>query len=534
MVSSQENLDWQLRYFSLHPEQAGESLGRIFDEDPFQFLAMSYERLRRAKDGGTEAIVLVSFLLKRGQFQWFLSGSSKLTVAESVMLANLALRVDTDFDLTLARWLLEAKEASEQERLLAILCQVQLRPEVVRTLSGLMKSSNPRIRSRVAYLLTGVDPDGPWLDQALRDGDARTRANAIEALSKSKRADAAGLLEAAAQDPHHRVRGNALLGLYRRGLVSSLAPTAELLASEDPLERRAGLWLVEMTGDPRWSCWIATMIAKSEAEGRRRCLKALAAMRQRRERVMSSPEVKLDLGPVKEMAPGWRELRLGLAHPVRALDVVLEEDGELVHEYEVETVEGASDFWFWVPENLDVAEAPGVRVMRYAPRPRAGGPVKKARKAAEFRMLGVAIADEVAEEIVEEEVLEELPGLAQRLEQDLTDDPPPFTCFVVVWLGGDLDEKLFHAFIEEARTRKWPFHVVGPDVKTFRKLVESTGGELHVAKNPEVAKDHLARLRRLMTASYLIRYQSVNPGAETLRVKLMSDTGHGEGEAKLR
>ena len=543
MVSAQDNLDWQLRYFTLGPEQASKELSRLYDADQFQFLAMAYERLKKAKDRSPETIVLVSFLMKKGQLRWFLSGTSKLTVAESAELANLAYRVDGEFDATLAEWLMDgsAEGEKERERLLAILCQVKLRPEVVRRLAPLIEDGNARVRSKVAYLLTGVDPDGPWLDRALRDDDARTRANAIEALGMSGRGDALALLEAAAQDPHHRVRGNALLGLYRRGQVSCLGPTAELLRSEDPVARRAGLWLVEMTGDPRYAGEIGGMIARSEPEARRRCLKALTAMRQRRDKVMAGPELELELGAVTEMAPGWREFRLGLKHPLKPLELVLEEGGELVNEYEVETVDGSSQFWYWVPEKLGISEEPGVRILRYCPRPKVGGgpvAVKRRRNpAAEFRMLGVKITDETAVEVAgaeEPELLEDLPGLAQRLEQDMAEAPPAFTCFVVVWLGGELDEKVFGTFVEQARERKWAFHVVGPDVKLFRSLTESTGGELHVAKNSEVALDHLVRLKRLMTASYRVQYQSVNPGAERLKVRVMAETGHGEAEVELR
>jgi hypothetical protein len=138
-----------------------------------------------------------------------------------------------------------------------------------------------RVSALAATLVKGLGGDGSpgaaeVLEAALRAGDARVRANAVEAMAdRARRAeiacDRARVVEVLLDhtlDAHHRVRANATRGLLQLGLAtarpggaSSAGPIVELRGAElvgparralaqmlddaRPMHRVAGLWLAE-------------------------------------------------------------------------------------------------------------------------------------------------------------------------------------------------------------------------------------------------------------------------------------------------
>lgn len=93
------------------------------------------------------------------------------------------------------------------------------------------------------------------LSAAIADHDDRVRANAVDGLAREARRGSAAspLLVELKNDPHHRVRANALRGLiWSEGASSAHEPGTELVAGmlgdHRPLHRLAGVWLCE-----RWA-----------------------------------------------------------------------------------------------------------------------------------------------------------------------------------------------------------------------------------------------------------------------------------------
>ena len=90
------------------------------------------------------------------------------------------------------------------------------------------------------------------MQQQLRDDTARVRANAIEGLWDVQVEGLEELLHSALRDPNHRVAANAALALYKIGDPAAVANFYGMLRRPDEMFRRAALWAVGQTRDPRF------------------------------------------------------------------------------------------------------------------------------------------------------------------------------------------------------------------------------------------------------------------------------------------
>lgn len=95
-----------------------------------------------------------------------------------------------------------------------------------------MRSHDPFVRSKAAALIGGALRNSGWFEKLLGDPDARTRANAIEALWGSDWPVAPSLFERALRDPHHRVVANAIIGLFLSGSRDQAASHLSQMAAD--------------------------------------------------------------------------------------------------------------------------------------------------------------------------------------------------------------------------------------------------------------------------------------------------------------
>lgn len=132
-------------------------------------------------------------------------------------------------------------------------------------LHELAQHPDVRVRSRAAKLHCELRPNKRLIERGMSSEDARVRASAVEALTShaAELDDAKALFHAALQDKHHRVVGNALVGLYTMGETEVLYEMIKLCSHKDYLFRAAAAWamgfvkdvraipaLRELTGDP--------------------------------------------------------------------------------------------------------------------------------------------------------------------------------------------------------------------------------------------------------------------------------------------
>src|SRR5947209_1769434 len=86
--------------------------------------------------------------------------------------------------------------------------------EPISRIVQLFRASDPRARSKLARIAGRYVDHRLFLKKRLEDKDDRVRANVVESLWGVNGDFVRVLLRGAAADPSHRVRMNALLGLY--------------------------------------------------------------------------------------------------------------------------------------------------------------------------------------------------------------------------------------------------------------------------------------------------------------------------------
>jgi hypothetical protein len=143
-------------------------------------------------------------------------------------------------------------------------------------LRKLCDHADRRVKSRAVRLLCEVRPNKAMVERQLLSSDARVRANAIEALWYARTPEANALFQAAANDPNHRVVGNALIGLHLQGNPSALTRMIEASRSPDPLFRGAMAWCFGFIGDERCIPLLEGLLTDPSVIVRKRAERSLA------------------------------------------------------------------------------------------------------------------------------------------------------------------------------------------------------------------------------------------------------------------
>ncbi len=167
----------------------------------------------------------------------------------------------------------------------------------LRTLS---RHSDQRVKSRAVKLLCELRPNKGQIERQMLSDDARIRASAIEALWYSRTPEATELFKAAAKDPHHRVVGNALAGLYLLGDRSLVPRMIELCKSPDPFFRAAMAWCFGFVGEKLAIPTLHELAKDTSPMVRKRALLTLLALQGSEEPI--APETVI-AAPVAEQEP---------------------------------------------------------------------------------------------------------------------------------------------------------------------------------------------------------------------------------------
>ena len=142
----------------------------------------------------------------------------------------------------------------ERVKALAVVSELQCAPQVREAIVSCCDASDARLRSKAVLMLGDVlsarrDRQAEHqLDNALADGDARVRANAIEVLERTGRVELLPLLEARSRLGRNRERANAARAMSSLRLVDVRKPLFEMLRDGRDAHRLSGIWAVEQTG----------------------------------------------------------------------------------------------------------------------------------------------------------------------------------------------------------------------------------------------------------------------------------------------
>jgi hypothetical protein len=264
----------------------------------------------------------------------------KLETHAAVTLAQQMMERYRDFDTRLVAELMAVPDVAAGndrriERCLEILDAVSVGRRIVMPLRQLANAVNPRVRSKVAGILGRRIDNLAWARKFKDENDGRTRANLIESLWGSDSLEIREVLWMAVRDTNNRVRGNAILALYRLGVAGVLPEIRELSESQTANCRATAAWVMGATGDPRFQGVLKALRQDAEQGVRAAALRGLV-------QINKSQEGQANLEPqicFAEDLEGVRRVGFDLPEgaPPRSLfptDVVLTANGELVWDYQ--------------------------------------------------------------------------------------------------------------------------------------------------------------------------------------------------------
>lgn len=208
---------------------------------------------------------------------------------DAVIVAKKMMHIDPLFDVRIASKLRKLDETGATdtravERGLHILDAISPGTRIVFALNRLMGSADKRLRPIAAFVLAKrVQNSKKWADTYMHEADPQVRANIIQALWEADSPIIPALLRRAADDPHHRVAANAVLGLYKRKEPDAVTLLAAMASHPLPNFRLAALWAIGQTGDAHFTEILARAFRDDECESvRSRALRSLLGLRRHR------------------------------------------------------------------------------------------------------------------------------------------------------------------------------------------------------------------------------------------------------------
>jgi HEAT repeat protein len=147
----------------------------------------------------------------------------------------------------------------------------------------LLRSPDPRVRSKATLLMARSNRMPRWAEVRLAEPDPRVRANAIEGLWNVREPGTEQVLRAATQDPHHRVAVNAWIGLHYLGDPAAIDGLLRLASDEVALTRSAAAWGMGHLGEPEFQQKLQQLVRDSDPAVRRNALRSLVKIRKKTE-----------------------------------------------------------------------------------------------------------------------------------------------------------------------------------------------------------------------------------------------------------
>ena len=200
---------------------------------------------------------------------------------EAIAIARERARLDSLFTSRLARAVLDGGSPAESAtamRLMEILAAIASPVRVV-LISPLLHHPDARVQSKASLLVGKTNQNWRWVQQRLRDPDARVRANALEALWGMNTQEAKAIFRQALDDSDNRVVGNALVGQYRAGDPKCTEKIAALADDSREEFRGTAIWAMQQIGDPAFIPVLAGLLRQGGPAVRARTMRALTTLK---------------------------------------------------------------------------------------------------------------------------------------------------------------------------------------------------------------------------------------------------------------
>lgn len=329
--------------FPVDPEPVRKKLAELLVADPPGFRLAALKVLPGLEDSSSRKCLL-DLMLKGGLLP--VCDPALIGLEEELALTHDLFELDPQLDMKLARRLSgAASERTPEEVVQRVLVLLNAIPENARVLPiviKLLRHPSPSVRSKAALVIGRVSKTPQVMEEFLSEPDPRVRANAIEALWGMDSARARAVLREAADDPHNRVAGNALLGLYRVGETFAISRILQLAAHPKAEFRTTAAWVMEQTGSPRFLPALAQMVRETNPKARAWVFRAITRLKRTALGTTGLAPLRVHLTGGSFPGGGSRTVRAAIATEdgqeiprLPATSVLLWEDSRMVADYSV-------------------------------------------------------------------------------------------------------------------------------------------------------------------------------------------------------
>jgi hypothetical protein len=334
--------------FSEKDPASKQSLQQMLSSDSESFGKAAIQVLARESTGAAGARYVLHLLRKYNLLIEALADPRGCRREDAMAAARMIPRISAPLDSDLERALSSAlsepasvARASRILRLLDVLEAASPQPRLYLFQNELLAYPDSAVRSKAALLIARSSKSVALVGRLLLDTDGRVQANAVEALWTYDAADARPLLQHAARLKTPRVAGNAAVGLYRIGDLSSLQLMFRMAEEPDQDRRTTAAWAMGETGDPRFLPFLTAWYPRSSGNERVNVLQALGRIR-RREKVLAEAgtiEIRVWTATVEGsrrhiVVTLWSREKADL-NAVKPTQFAIREGGTLAQDYEV-------------------------------------------------------------------------------------------------------------------------------------------------------------------------------------------------------
>jgi hypothetical protein len=218
-------------------------------KDPSSFTRLAIHQLGHEPD--CLASTLLALLLSGDRlYLRYLTDPAELTQEEAVNAARLLAASDKRFYVKLSGFAGAWLPRERATRVLHIVERLGAASLMVRWLRRMTGHPVEFVRQKAAMIMCQAGSNPLLVERQLHSEDARVRANAVESLWHVNTTAARVSLERAAQDSHHRVATNALVGLFLKGVPGAIERLIGQTHHSSPDFRMAAAWGLGRTGRP--------------------------------------------------------------------------------------------------------------------------------------------------------------------------------------------------------------------------------------------------------------------------------------------
>jgi HEAT repeat protein len=220
---------------------------------------------------------LAQAIIGSGDYHHILLAPESTDAVQCLHAAEVLARHDSDFTAGLLR--AADATAGAEGRALEIIERLGRTAVAAQWVRRMTEHPDPNVRSKAVKMLTCLHVNIALIERQMESGDARVRANAIEALWGEDSHRHRPLLERAALDPHHRVSANGLFGLFRANAPGIAERIARSARSGSPQHKAAIAWVMGNTGRPEFIPELEILEQNAEECVRSSAVRALQRIR---------------------------------------------------------------------------------------------------------------------------------------------------------------------------------------------------------------------------------------------------------------